>query len=250
MLDAVSKTKAETVVLAAADRSSAFPPLNQTLRILRRRAERSSVGQMQRSAVTLLGVRGKKPRNTHRFSVTKVLRCFNVRFEFLQTIQIMVGVFNIGLGPGRTSTSPGDLTSLGAAYWLGAVVKCQYCVCTTSATTLETERPDGMHSKFVGFISCIRLEISQLNIWKREEKAKVQPSVCLIQRGQLGFFIASLTSLLHLEVSYLGRNCQAAMCRTVTKLLPKPVEKRSQWLIKEHNAPFSLSVDEVARHIE
>ncbi|XP_037640277.1 uncharacterized protein LOC119496788 [Sebastes umbrosus] len=39
----------------------------------------------------------------------------------LGTLQIMVGLFNIGLGPGRTSTSPGDLTSLGAAYWLGAV---------------------------------------------------------------------------------------------------------------------------------
>lgn len=38
-------------------------------------------------------------------------------------IQIMVGVINIGLGPGRTSTGPGDLTRLGAAYWLGAVVK-------------------------------------------------------------------------------------------------------------------------------
>ncbi|XP_071325907.1 membrane-spanning 4-domains subfamily A member 4A-like isoform X3 [Trachinotus anak] len=37
------------------------------------------------------------------------------------TIQIMVGLFNIGLGPGRTSTHPGDLTGLGAAYWLGAV---------------------------------------------------------------------------------------------------------------------------------
>lgn len=35
----------------------------------------------------------------------------------------MVGVFNIGLGAGRTSTGPGDLTSLGAAYWLGALVK-------------------------------------------------------------------------------------------------------------------------------
>lgn len=35
----------------------------------------------------------------------------------------MVGLFNIGLGPGRTSTNPGDLASLGAAYWLGAVVK-------------------------------------------------------------------------------------------------------------------------------
>uniref|UniRef100_A0A3B4TQZ7 Uncharacterized protein n=1 Tax=Seriola dumerili TaxID=41447 RepID=A0A3B4TQZ7_SERDU len=39
----------------------------------------------------------------------------------LGTIQIMVGLFNIGLGPGRTSTHPGDLTGLGAAYWLGAV---------------------------------------------------------------------------------------------------------------------------------
>nr|XP_020500188.1 uncharacterized protein LOC109992058 [Labrus bergylta]XP_029135286.1 uncharacterized protein LOC109992058 [Labrus bergylta] len=37
------------------------------------------------------------------------------------TLQIMVGVFNIGLGPGRTSTVPGDLASLGAAYWLGGV---------------------------------------------------------------------------------------------------------------------------------
>ncbi|KAG7216525.1 hypothetical protein INR49_002012 [Caranx melampygus] len=36
----------------------------------------------------------------------------------LGTIQIMVGLFNIGLGPGRTSTHPGDLTGLGAAYWL------------------------------------------------------------------------------------------------------------------------------------
>ncbi|KAF7658298.1 hypothetical protein LDENG_00014410, partial [Lucifuga dentata] len=39
----------------------------------------------------------------------------------LGTIQIMVGVFNIGLGFGRTSTHPGDLANLGAAYWLGAV---------------------------------------------------------------------------------------------------------------------------------
>ncbi|KAG8009840.1 hypothetical protein GBF38_013890 [Nibea albiflora] len=39
----------------------------------------------------------------------------------LMTIQIMIGLFNIGLGPGRTSTYPGDFTSLGAAYWLGGV---------------------------------------------------------------------------------------------------------------------------------
>lgn len=64
MLDAVMRSKAVTVVLAVADRSSAFPPL----RILRRRAERSTV--------TLLGVREKL--NTHKFSVTKVLRCFEI----------------------------------------------------------------------------------------------------------------------------------------------------------------------------
>ncbi|XP_037308996.2 uncharacterized protein LOC119197100 isoform X4 [Pungitius pungitius] len=39
----------------------------------------------------------------------------------LGTMQIMAGLFNIGLGPGRTSTGSGDLSSLGAAYWLGAV---------------------------------------------------------------------------------------------------------------------------------
>ncbi|KAM6910425.1 membrane-spanning 4-domains subfamily A member 15-like [Xenentodon cancila] len=39
----------------------------------------------------------------------------------LGSIQIMVGLLNIGLGPGRTSTRPGDFASVGAAYWLGAV---------------------------------------------------------------------------------------------------------------------------------
>ncbi|XP_034554233.1 uncharacterized protein LOC117823226 [Notolabrus celidotus] len=39
----------------------------------------------------------------------------------LGTLQIMVGLFNIGLGPGRTSIVSGDLASLGAAYWLGGV---------------------------------------------------------------------------------------------------------------------------------
>lgn len=42
--------------------------------------------------------------------------------QSFQTIQIMVGLFNIGLGSGRTSTYPEDVSSLGAAYWLGAVV--------------------------------------------------------------------------------------------------------------------------------
>ncbi|KAE8289178.1 hypothetical protein D5F01_LYC13058 [Larimichthys crocea] len=39
----------------------------------------------------------------------------------LGTLQIMVGLFNIGLGPGRTSFHPGDFANLEAAYWLGGV---------------------------------------------------------------------------------------------------------------------------------
>ncbi|XP_077431603.1 uncharacterized protein LOC144057652 isoform X2 [Vanacampus margaritifer] len=39
----------------------------------------------------------------------------------LGTIQILVGVVNMGLGAGRTRTRPGDLASLGAAYWIGVV---------------------------------------------------------------------------------------------------------------------------------
>ncbi|KAM9807373.1 uncharacterized protein LOC133160653 isoform X2 [Syngnathus typhle] len=39
----------------------------------------------------------------------------------LGTVQILVGALNIGLGPGRTSSGPADLSALGAAYWLGAV---------------------------------------------------------------------------------------------------------------------------------
>lgn len=72
---------------------------------------------------------GSEISNTHiyycLFKPPQMLRCFKIRFFFLfqQTVQIMVSVFNIGLGPGRTSTGSGDLTSLGVAYWLGAVVK-------------------------------------------------------------------------------------------------------------------------------
>ncbi|XP_061631774.1 uncharacterized protein LOC133479186 isoform X2 [Phyllopteryx taeniolatus] len=39
----------------------------------------------------------------------------------LGTVQILVGVANVGLGAGRTRTRPGDFAGLGAAYWIGAV---------------------------------------------------------------------------------------------------------------------------------
>ncbi|XP_028326904.1 uncharacterized protein LOC114478213 isoform X1 [Gouania willdenowi] len=45
--------------------------------------------------------------------------CFSL--DSLATVQIMVGLFNIGLGPGRPNTGPYDVNNLYAAYWLGAV---------------------------------------------------------------------------------------------------------------------------------
>ncbi|KAI9999824.1 hypothetical protein NQD34_011667 [Periophthalmus magnuspinnatus] len=36
-------------------------------------------------------------------------------------MQILVGLINMGLGPGRTHVRPGDLAGLWAAYWLGGV---------------------------------------------------------------------------------------------------------------------------------
>lgn len=89
-----------------------FSPLHQILRALCRGPEYHAV--MQNTLTTSLG-----------------------------TVQIMVGLFNIGLGPGRTSMSPGDLTNLGAAYWLGAVF-----IVTGILSILTAQFPA---SGFVGF---------------------------------------------------------------------------------------------------
>lgn len=48
---------------------------------------------------------------------------FFLLLNLSKTIQILIGLFNIGLGPGRTNMQPDNLPYLGAAYWLGAVVK-------------------------------------------------------------------------------------------------------------------------------
>ncbi|XP_035528161.1 high affinity immunoglobulin epsilon receptor subunit beta-like [Morone saxatilis] len=89
----VIQEKGVTVISVAADHKSMFLPLCQILKALcHSPCFLLFQGPVQTSATTAIG-----------------------------TIQIMVGLFNIGLGPGRTSTYPGDLTSLGAAYWLGAV---------------------------------------------------------------------------------------------------------------------------------
>ncbi|XP_070692305.1 membrane-spanning 4-domains subfamily A member 4A-like [Pempheris klunzingeri] len=92
MAKTVFRNKGVTFISVEADSKSVFPSLCQILKTLCCSVEWCSVLEGLTQSTAALG-----------------------------TIQIMVGLFNIGLGPGRISTNPGDLTSLGAAYWLGAV---------------------------------------------------------------------------------------------------------------------------------
>nr|XP_033497602.1 uncharacterized protein LOC117266483 isoform X1 [Epinephelus lanceolatus] len=95
----VVKDKRVTMVTVAADEKIILPPLCQILKTLCYSPICCSVhkGLMQTSVAAALGVRD------------------------YNTIQIMVGLFNIGLGPGQTVLHFEDLTSLAAAYWLGGV---------------------------------------------------------------------------------------------------------------------------------
>lgn len=90
----VVRDKGVTVVTMATDRTSMLPPLCQILKTLCYSPMCCSPnkGLMQSDTVSVLG-----------------------------TIQIMVGLFNIGLGPGRISLHPGDFAHLGVAYWLGGL---------------------------------------------------------------------------------------------------------------------------------
>ncbi|XP_033495855.1 membrane-spanning 4-domains subfamily A member 4A-like isoform X1 [Epinephelus lanceolatus] len=90
----VVKNKGVTVITVAADEKSMLPPLCQIMKSLCYSPICCSVnrGMIQTSVAVALG-----------------------------TIQVMVGLFNIGLGPGRTSLHPDDFAHLGAAYWLGGV---------------------------------------------------------------------------------------------------------------------------------
>lgn len=56
----VMKSKGVTVISAAADSKSMFPPLCHILKALCYSSERCSVGPMQTSVTTALGVRGIK----------------------------------------------------------------------------------------------------------------------------------------------------------------------------------------------
>lgn len=90
----VVKDKGMTVITVTSDSQSMFPPLCQIIKSLCYSPVCCSVhkGLMQTSVVSALGA-----------------------------VQIMVGLFNIGVGPGRTSHHPEDFAHLGVAYWLGGV---------------------------------------------------------------------------------------------------------------------------------
>ncbi|KAL6109666.1 tmem176a [Pungitius sinensis] len=86
---AVVKDEGVTAVAAATDSKSLFPPLCQILKTL---CCSGAEVLMERDVTAALG-----------------------------TMQIMVGLFNIGLGPGRPYMRPDSLTFMGASYWLGGV---------------------------------------------------------------------------------------------------------------------------------
>lgn len=77
-----------------------------------------SSGPMKTSITAAVGVSSNWIRRRPEAAV-----CLLTLASVLQTMQMMVGLFNVGLGSGRTSTRLGDVGSLGAAYWLGAVVR-------------------------------------------------------------------------------------------------------------------------------
>ncbi|XP_042337515.1 uncharacterized protein LOC121945118 isoform X2 [Plectropomus leopardus] len=91
----VVKDKSATVITLASDEKSMLPPLCQVLKTLCYSPMCCSVNKtlMRTNTVLVLG-----------------------------TIQIMVGLFSIALGPGRTSLHPEDFAHLGVAYWLGGVL--------------------------------------------------------------------------------------------------------------------------------
>lgn len=90
----VVKDKGVTVITVASDSKSVLPPLCHILKALCYSRVCCSVyqGLMQTSVVSALGA-----------------------------VQIMVGLFNLGVGPGRISLHPDDFARLGVAYWLGGV---------------------------------------------------------------------------------------------------------------------------------
>ncbi|XP_034554234.1 membrane-spanning 4-domains subfamily A member 15-like [Notolabrus celidotus] len=90
----VENGKGVTVITVLGDKNSMLPPVCQILKALCYSPKFwSAKSRMMQTGVTAA----------------------------LGTIQIMVGLLSIGLGPGRTSMHPEDFAHLGVAYWLGGV---------------------------------------------------------------------------------------------------------------------------------
>lgn len=119
----VVKEKAATVITEA---KSMFPPLCQNLKAL------------CCSPVSCWANRG--------LMQSPVIGAFGA-------VEIMMGLFNIGLGPGRTRMHPEDFTDLKAAYWLGAVYIIAGCV-SVCADRFPSRRLVGF-AVFVNIVSTI-----------------------------------------------------------------------------------------------
>ena len=101
----VKGDKGVTVVTVVTDKESLLPPLRPLCCSVNKAMTGSCV-------IRALGVRGI--RVIKMFLCSDKTDCDLTVLHLLQTVQIMVGVFNVGLGPERTDTYP---------YWLGVLVK-------------------------------------------------------------------------------------------------------------------------------
>uniref|UniRef100_A0A8C6LEQ4 Uncharacterized protein n=1 Tax=Nothobranchius furzeri TaxID=105023 RepID=A0A8C6LEQ4_NOTFU len=89
-------------------------------------------------------------------------------FGPLGTLQIMVGLINIGLGPGRMHRYPDDLMDLSAAYWLGAMFIMVGMVsvipsCWRNHGTLIFSVIMNVVGFIFAFIACVLYHIDQSN---------------------------------------------------------------------------------------
>ncbi|KAM7383026.1 hypothetical protein PAMP_002714 [Pampus punctatissimus] len=119
--------------------------------------------------------------------------CCSVNQELLQTsltaaigtVQIMVGLFNIGLGPGRTSVNPGDLSSLGAAYWLGAVF-----IVTGIMTILAGQLPSSCLVGFTVFMNIVGaiFAITGIVLYAIDLRDASVLYMCNRRRDNVGFY--------------------------------------------------------------
>lgn len=137
-----------TVITVTADKKSMSTPLCQILKTLCYSPICCSVhkGLMQTSVTAAIG-----------------------------TIQIMTGLFNIALGPGRTYIHPPDVTGPSHAYWLGAVF------IAAGITSLLAGRFPSVFmvvfAVFVNTVSCISA-IAGADLYARNIAAATTSTIC------------------------------------------------------------------------